>query len=84
MKNTNYEFPPNTFFSILLFTFFLGPFSLSNPFSQQSQGETEFYTHAKQLARSVYLVSTLELNGSRHCVNCPTKFLDIYCLFNTF
>lgn len=50
--------------------FFLDQFSLSNPFSQQSQGETMFCSHAKQLVRFVYLVSTLQLNGSRHCLNC--------------
>ena len=63
------------FFFILLFIFFfLDPFSLSNPFSQQSQGETRFYSHAKQRFRFVYLVSTLELNGSRHCMNCLLLF----------
>jgi len=50
--------------------FCLAPFSLSNPFSQQSQVETMLYSHTKQLVRFVYLVSTLELNGSRHCLNC--------------
>ena len=34
--------------------FFLDPLILKNPFSQQSQGETKFYTHAKQLVRIVY------------------------------